>query len=151
MTLRVFVAFDVDHDKDLFDLLLESSRHQGVYEVSGRSRSDAISDPWQQKTQALIAAADQVVVVCGEHTDQSERVSAEFRLAREQGKPVLLLWSRREAMCKKPVGARPDDSMYSWTADILRDQLLANQRKAMPVRVPDRLKRQTPPVPKAEG
>ncbi len=151
MTLRIFVAFDVDHDKDLCDQLLESAQHQRAFEVSGRSRNDAISEPWQRKTQALIAAADQVVVVCGEHTDESERVSAEFRMAREQGKPILLLWSRREAMCKKPVGARPDDSMYSWTPDILRDQLLANQRKAMPVRVPDRLKRQTPPVPEAEG
>lgn len=151
MTVRIFVAFDVDHDKDLCDQLIESSKHQGVFEVSGRSRKDALPEPWQQKTQALIAAADQVVVVCGEHTDESERVSAEFRMAREQGKPVLLLWSRREAMCKKPLGARPDDSMYSWTPDILRDQLLANQRKSMPVRVPDRLKRQAPPVPKTEG
>ena len=88
-------------------------------------------------------------MVCGEHTHESERVAAEFRMAREQGKPVILLWSRREGMCKKPDGARPADTMYSWTPDILRDQLLANQRKALPVRVPERLKRQSPPAPKA--
>jgi len=151
MTVRIFVAFDVDHDQDLCDQMLASSGSQGIFEVSGRSQDGAMTEPWQHRTKGQIAAADQVVVACGEHTDKSERVATELHMAREQEKPVILLWSRREGMCKKPVGARPDDSMYSWTPDILRDQLLANERKTLPVRVPERLKRQTPPAPKAES
>ena len=151
MTVRIFVAFDVDHDQDLCDQMLASSGSQGIFEVSGRSQDGAMTEPWQHRTKGQIAAADQVVVACGEHTDESERVATELHMAREQEKPVILLWSRREGMCKKPVGARPDDSMYSWTPDILRDQLLANERKTLPVRVPERLKRQTPPAPKAES
>ncbi len=151
MTVRIFVAFDVDHDQDLFDRMVASSRRQETFEISGRSQNSAMPEPWQQRTQGQVAAADQVVVVCGEHTDKSERVATELRMAQEQGKPVILLWSRRESMCKKPLGARPADSMYSWTDDFLRERLIANQRKAHAARVPQRLKRVTPPVPEAEG
>ena len=151
MTIRIFVAYDVDHDQDLCDRMLVSSGSQGIFEISGRSHGGAMTEPWQQKTQARIAAADQVVVVCGEHTDKSERVATELGMAREQELPVILLWSRREGMCKKPSGTRPADSMYGWTPDVLREQLLANQRKARALRVPQRLKRMTPPEPKAKA
>ncbi len=141
MTVRIFVAFDADHDQDLFDRMVASSRRQETFEISGRSQNSAMPEPWQQRTQGQVAAADQVVVVCGEHTDKSERVAIELRIAQEQGKPVILLWSRRESMCKKPLGARPADSMYSWTDDALRERLIANKRKAHAARVPQRLKR----------
>ena len=151
MAFRIFVAFDVDRDQDVCDQLLESSRGQGVFEVSGRSQSGVMSEPWQRKTQSQIAAADQVIVFCGEHTDESERIATEVRMAREQEKPLILLWSRRDGMCKKPAGALPDDNMYSWTPDILREQLQANLRKAQPLQVPDRLKRQPSPARRTEG
>ncbi len=144
MTVRIFVAFDVDYDQDLSDRMQASSGSQAIFEVSGCSENGVMTGPWQQRTQAQISVADQVVVVCGEHTDESERVATELRLAREQEKPVILLWSRREGMCKKPLGARPTDSMYSWTPDFLHEQLVANRRKAVAVSVPQRLKRVTP-------
>ena len=151
MTIRVFVAFDVDHDKNLYDRMHANSRKQMIFEISGRSDNGEMTESWLKRTQAQISAADQVVVVCGEQTDESERVASELQMAREQEKPVILLWSRREGMCKRPSGARPTDSMYSWTPDILREQLLGNQRKAVAASVPQRLKRVTPPAPKAEG
>jgi len=151
MTVQIFVAYDVEHDQDLCERMVASSGVQGVFEVCGRSQKGEMSGPWEHKTQGQIAAADQVVIVCGEHTDASERVAAEFRIAQDQGKPYVLLWSRREIMCTKPAGARTDDTMFSWTSDILQDQLLANERKATPVRVPERMKRQTPtPRPATE-
>jgi hypothetical protein len=151
MLTRIFVSFDVDHDQDLCDEMIATSGNLGIFEVCGRSLDAAMHEPWKRKTHGQIAAADQVVVVCGEHTDDSERVEAEVRMAHEQDKPVILLWSRREAMCKRPAGSRNTDSMYSWTLDILRDQLLANQRKALPTRVPEALKRQSPPASKPRG
>jgi hypothetical protein len=49
-------------------------------------------------------------------------------------------------MCKKPVGARPDDSMYGWTAEILRAQLGALTRTKR--EAPEHLRRQpSPPKP----
>ncbi len=156
MTVRIFVAFDVENDQDLCDRMQAGSGSQGVFEVAARSQGGELTPLWEQKTHARIAGVDQVVVACGEHTDGCEQVAAELRIARELGKPVILLWSRRETMCKKPSGARPVDSMYSWTPEVLRDQLLANQRKALGESVPERLKRVVPtpptsPVPDAKG
>ena len=144
MTVRIFVAFDVDYDRDLCDRMQASSRSQAIFEVSGRSENGAMTGPWQRRTQTRISVADQVIVICGEHTDGSERVATELRMAREQEKPVILLWSRREGMCKKPLGAHRTDSMYSWTPDLLHEQLVANRRKAAAESVPQRLKRVTP-------
>lgn len=141
MTVRIFVAFDVEHDRDLFDRMVASAGTQGGFEVCGHSHGGEICDAWQHRTATQIAEAEQVVVVCSAHTDACERVAAELQIARQQSKPVVLLWSRRESECKKPAGARPDDSMYSWTPEILRDQLLLNQRKSLSSRVPDALKR----------
>jgi hypothetical protein len=68
-------------------------------------------------------------------------VAAELRIAREEGKPYLLLWGRRELMCTKPEGAKPSDAMYSWTRDILESQLSATLRNAGPLEVPESCKR----------
>ena len=152
MTVRIFLAFDTEHDQDLCDQMVANCGGERAFEISGRSQNGSAPEAWQRGTQGRIAAADQVVVVCGTQTDQSEPVAAELSIAREQGKPVILLWSRRDGMCKKPAGARPDDSMLSWTTEILRRQILANRRQAaLSVRVPDRLKRQTPQSPPADG
>lgn len=144
MAIQIFVAFDMKHDQDLCDELVASSGRKSIFEISGRSAARANPEDWERTTQARVAAAEQVVVVCGEHTDASVSVAAELRMAREENKPVILLWSRREAMCKKPTGTLPSDNMYSWTPDILGDQLSANRRNANKTPVPERLKRREP-------
>ena len=40
-----------------------------------------------------------------------------------------MLWGRREVMCAKPVGAKPAEGMYSWTRQILQDQIAFAARK----------------------
>ncbi len=144
MTVRIFVAFDLEHDRDLYDELLASSGSKSSFEVSGRSEAGTVPEDWQRRTEGRIAAADQFVVVCGEHTGDSIPVSAELRIAQEQEKPVIFLWSRRDAMCKKPVGALPGDNMYSFTPDVLRERIVTNRRSAKRIAVPERLKRHAP-------
>ena len=144
MSIHIFVAFDMEHDQDLCDEIVASARGKAIFEISGTSESHSTPEAWAEKTLARIAATEQVVVVCGEHTDASVSVAAELRMAQEENKPVILLWSRREVMCKKPVSALPADNMYSWTPDILGDQLTANRRSALKMPVPKRLKRQNP-------
>ena len=144
MAIRVFVAFDMEHDQDLCDELIASSGRKAIFEVSGSSGTCSNPEDWERTTRARIAAAEQIVVVCGEHTDESVAVAGELRIAREEKKPVILLWSRRESMCKKPVGTLASDNMYSWTPEILGDQLAANRRNALKMPVPERLKRQVP-------
>ena len=80
-------------------------------------------------------------MICGEHTNDSARVAAELRMAQEEGKPYMLLWGRRERMCTKPSGARPSDAMYSWTPDVLENQIGATLRSSRPPVVPESCKR----------
>ena len=89
-----------------------------------------MTDEWTERVRGRISDADEVVVICGEHTDESPRMSAELKIAQEQHKPYVLLWGRRDSMCKKPRSARADDGMYSWTPSILEHQLTYSLRRS---------------------
>ncbi len=100
-----------------------------------------MTEAWSAGSRSRIRDADEVVVICGEHTGDSARVAAELRMAQEEDKPYLLLWGRRERMCSKPAGARSTDAMYSWTRDILETQIGAVLRNSKPTVVPESCKR----------
>ena len=140
--VRIFMSFDLDNDQDLPDLLLEQSLKQSSgFEISARSEAETMTDGWDERVRRQISAADEVIVICGEHTASSVRVSAELRVAQEEQKPYFLLWGRRERMCTKPAGSKRDDSMYSWTWEILQDQIVSTLRNARPRVVAERYKR----------
>jgi len=127
--IRVFVSYDREHDEDLHDRFVEeASKSTTGFEISARSRPP--TDPWDEGLRRDIREADEVIVICGEHTDCSERVETELRIAREEERPYLLLWGRRELMCTKPRTARSADAMYSWTSEILQSQILTIRRGA---------------------
>lgn len=129
--VRIFVSYDREHDRDLLDRLVEeASRATTGFEISGRSATRAPTDHWDERLRSAIQEADQVIAICGEHTAQSGRMGAELRIAQEEERPYFLLWGRREAMCTKPATARPADSMYSWTPEILQNQILTLRRLA---------------------
>ena len=122
--VRVFVSYDREHDGDLHDLLVEqASKSTSGFEISARSRARAPTDLGDEGLRREIREADEVIIICGEHTDRSERVGTELRIAREEERPYFLLWGRRELMCTKPTTARSADAMYSWTWEILQSQL----------------------------
>ena len=81
-----------------------------------------MTDLCDEKVRRRICEADEVIVICGEHTAASMRVGAELRIAQEEQKPCFLLWGRRESMCTKPVGSKRDEGMYSWTWKTLQSQ-----------------------------
>jgi hypothetical protein len=140
--VRIFMSFDLDHDQDLHDLLLEQSlRRVSGFEISARSEARAMTDLESEKLRRRICEADEVIVICGEHTADSTRVSAELRIAQEENKPYFLLWGRRESMCTKPAGSKRDDGMYSWTWEILQNQIVTTLRQAQPLEIPEHLKR----------
>ncbi len=143
---RVFVSFDRAHDADLRDRLLAEARSGSLFAVAASSESETDAGGLDERIRERIAAADAVIVICGEHTDECAGVTNELRITREEHKPHLLLWGRRAAMCKKPTGAKVDDSMYGWTPEILRAQLQMLMRVKRDV--PDHLRRQ-PAAPKA--
>lgn len=129
--IHVFVSFDVEHDQDLYETLLAQSRAPSSgFAVSGSSDRSTAADTWSDRVRRQIRGVDQVIVICGEHTEASAPVSVELRIAQEERTPYLLLWGRREIMCTKPHGAKPVEGMYSWTRQILQNQMTLNLRKA---------------------
>jgi hypothetical protein len=143
--LRVYMSFDLEHDRDLHDRLVQQARKPAPFAIANRSEGGEMTEEWSERVRGRISDSDEVVVICGEHTDESPRVSAELKIAQEQRKPYVLLWGRRDSMCKKPRNARPDDGMYSWTPSILEYQLAYSLRRSRELEVPEGMKRQVPP------
>jgi len=54
------------------------------------------TDVGRERVRFRIGEADQVIVLCGEHTETSTRVSTEIELAQQERTPYLLLWGRRD-------------------------------------------------------
>lgn len=129
--VRVFVIFDVEHDRDLYELLRGQSRNPGCgFAVTSGSERSTVGEAWRESARRQIREADQVVIICGEHAEASARIHTEFLIAQEEEKACILLWGRRGIMCTKPIGAKPADGMYSWTEQVLHDQIAFHQRKA---------------------
>jgi hypothetical protein len=122
------VSFDLEHDRDLHDRLL-AQWNQSEFTIASRSEAGDMTETWVARVRTRITEADEVVVICGEHTGASRRVSAELKIAQEERKPYVLLWGRREKMCKKPQSARAIDGIYGWTAAVLERQLADSLRR----------------------
>jgi hypothetical protein len=138
------MCFDLEHDRDLHDRLVDQLRRHSTFAIASCSRAGEMTEAWTERVRGRISESDEVVVICGEHTDESPRVSAELRIAQEQRKPYVLLWGRRDRMCKKPKGARLDDGIYLWTPDMLQQQLTLSLRRSREPEVPASMKRQVP-------
>ena len=122
--IRIFVSFDLEHDRDLYALMLdEAALPNSGFEVSGHSEIRSAMDHSSEVARRGIEEADGVIFICGEHTEGALPMGNELRLAQEGQTPYLLLWGRREIMCTKPIGAKPAEGMYSWTSEIMKTQL----------------------------
>ena len=121
MKKRVFISFDYDHDSDLKTLLVGQAKHpDSPFEITDMSIKEAIAKDWKDNARRRIKGCDVVVVICGEYTNSANGVSAELRLAQEEGIPYFLLWGRSGKTCLKPVAAKGTDSVYRWTWDNLK-------------------------------
>jgi hypothetical protein len=142
--VTIYLSYDVEHDRDLHDRLVKQARKPAQFAISSRSEGGEMSDAWTARVRDRIAEADEVVVICGEQTDESPHVNAELRIAQEQSKPYVLLWGRRDSMCKKPRSARSEDGMYLWTPSMLEHQLAFSLRQSREREVPESVKRPYP-------
>ena len=141
---RVYVSFDIDHDRELYERLLAQARGSGFC-VSGESEFVSSHDRWTERARRRIREADEVIVICGEHSEASQGMSAEIRIAQEEKTPYFLLWGRRGAMCTKPIGAKSAEGMYNWTREILEDQVAIALRRARALATAE------PPRPRPDG
>ncbi len=142
---QVFASFDEPHDEDLRERLERDAAAPGsLFDLVGWSSAGPITDAWLASARSRIAAADEMVVICSEHSAGSERMAVEMSIATEEGIPCLLLWGRRDEMCTKPAGAKRDAGMYAWTRDVYDNQLAATARQAKELDIPENLKRRQP-------
>ena len=129
--VRVFISFDPEHDGALYEELLAQSRlPSSGFAVLGGSERMIGADVASERARRRIREADQVIVICSEHTGSSTRVTHELLIAQEEGTPYFLLWGRRERMSTKPVGSKTSEGIYGWTRQILWDQISLTHRRA---------------------
>lgn len=140
--VRVFLSYDVENDGDLCDRLCEQAQKGGSgFTVASRSQSGQVTERWLEEMRRRVRCADEVIVICGERTADSDRMNAELAAAMEEHKPTLLLWGRRERMCTMPFGVGRNACMYTWTWDVLVRQVAQAIRDAKPLEIPAHLKR----------
>lgn len=118
---RTFISFDYDHDLDLKNLLVGQARNtDSPFEITDMSIKETIAKDWKANARRRIKGCDVVVVICGKNTDSATGVSAELKIAQEEGVPYFLLYGRANDNCVKPVAAKNSDKMYRWTWDNLK-------------------------------
>ena len=125
---RVFTSFDFDHDEDLRTLLVGQSKNpDSPFELADWSVKEPMTGDWKAKVRTRIKKVDQVIIMCGEHTDIATGVNAELSITQQESKPYFLLWGRSSKTCKKPKSAKSNDTIYKWTWDNLK-QLIGGAR-----------------------
>jgi len=125
---RVFTSFDYDHDEDLRTLLVGQAKNpDSPFEMADWSVKEPMTGDWKAKVRDRIKRVDQMIVICGEHTNTASGVSVEIRIAQEEGIPYFLLWGRKDKTCRKPTAAKDSDKIYKWTWDNLK-QLIGGAR-----------------------
>ena len=118
---RTFISFDYDHDLDLKNLLVGQARNtDSPFEITDMSIKETIARDWKANARRRIKGCDVVVVICGKNTDSATGVSAELKIAQEEGVPYFLLYGRANDNCVKPVEKKNSDKMYRWTWDNLK-------------------------------
>jgi hypothetical protein len=128
MPVRVFTAFDYDHDEQLKHLLVGQSRHPDTpFELCDWSVKVPFTGDWKAKVRDKIRRVDQVIVLCGQYTHLATGVSAELSIAREEHKPYFLLCGYTDKVCTKPSDAYTTDKLYNWTWDNLKSLIAGNR------------------------
>ena len=110
--IRAFISFDPQHDRELFESIAaqSQSRNSGFTIVGKSSKSIAYHGNGEEAL-VKIRDADQVIVLCGEHSESCSSMTAEIQLARQEDTPYILLSGRRDVMCTKPTGVKSSDGI----------------------------------------
>jgi hypothetical protein len=126
--VRVFTAFDYDHDENLRNLLMGQSKHPDTpFEMHDWSVKEPFPSDWKSKVRTRIRSVEQVIVLCGQYTHLATGVSVELVIAREERKPYFLLWGYADKTCTRPTSAAADDKIYKWTWDNLKALIAGNR------------------------
>lgn len=118
---RVFISFDYDHDESQKNLLVGQSRNpDSPFSITDMSIKEAITNNWKENARRRIKGCDVVVVICGANTDTAAGVSAELKIAQEEGVDYFLLRGYKDKNCVKPKNALNSDKIYNWAWENLK-------------------------------
>lgn len=118
---KVFISFDYDYDSDLKTLLVGQAKNPDTpFEIADWSVKEHIDGDWKKKVKSRLSRVDQMVIICGHHTNAAAGVSAEVGLAQAERLPYFLLKGRANGICRKPKAAKSSDAIYNWTWDNLK-------------------------------
>jgi hypothetical protein len=125
---RVFISFDYDNDESLKHLLVGQAKHEdSPFELADWSIKEEISDNWKKKARERIKSVDVVIVLCGKNTHTATGVSAELKIAQEEGVNYFLLNGYKDVTCVRPLAAKSTDKIYNWTWDNLKALIHGNR------------------------
>lgn len=129
MAARIFTAFDFDHDEGLRNLLMGQSKHEDTpFEICDWSVKEPFAESnWETKVRQRIRKCEQVIVLCGEHTHTATGVSTELEIAQDEELPYFFLKGYSEKTCYKPLAAKANDKMYTWSWDNLKKLVAGNR------------------------
>jgi hypothetical protein len=118
---RAFISFDYDHDEFLkIALVGQAANEDSPFELADWSIKEAIDTKWKEKARDRIRAVGVVIVICGQHTDSATGVSAELKIAQDEGVPYFLLNGYSDKNGVKPMAARSTDKIYKWNWENLK-------------------------------
>jgi hypothetical protein len=120
---KVFVSYDFDNDKTLYDFIIGQSKHSdSPFEISNHSLKEAAPErDWEVKARAAIGRADKFIVMLGPNTRFASGVKKEVAMATSLGKTRFQIIGYKDGSRGWAVlGA---GNTYSWSWDNLKKLL----------------------------
>lgn len=125
---RVFISFDYDNDSFLKEAMVGQAKlPDSPFELADWSIKEHIDGNWKAKATTRIRSVDMVAVLCGLNTDTAVGVSAEVKIAQDEGKPYFLLAGYKDKVNVKPTAAKASDKLYKWTWENLKSLIEGNR------------------------
>jgi hypothetical protein len=113
---RVFISFDYDNDADIKTMLVGQAKlEDSPFDFTDASVKEHMTGDWKEKVKRRLQNCDQVIILCGTHTNTATGVNAELKIAQELKMPYFHLEGRSSKTCYKPAAALSTDKMYDWT------------------------------------
>lgn len=122
MAKRVFVSFDFDNDKVLYDFIVgQSKQSDSPFEISDWSmKESAPQRNWEDEARVKIKRSDIVIVMVGPKTDQASGVLKEVKIAREEDIPIVQVIGYKDGDYTPVPGA---GTLYRWNWENLKKLL----------------------------
>ena len=96
--VKIFVSFEFDKDGELKNNFYEQASRLSPHRIVNSSLNEAAPDEhWKTRARSAITRCDIVIVLVGQDTHNAPGVKTEVEIARQLGKPVFQVVSKRRS------------------------------------------------------